>query len=108
MNILLQEANSVSLSWATVVGASSGFGGLAMGWGMHRQALRDLAKRFDAQEISQSDRDKAITLLTANVTALTEMSKSQQKQLDRLTDITDRMARYPVAASSRGTWESTS
>jgi hypothetical protein len=107
MNILLQAASGVSLSWATVVGTTSGFGGLAMGWGMHRQALRDLTKRFDVQESSQSDRDKAITLLTTNVTALTEMSKSQQKQLDRLTEITDRMAKYPVAGPSRGTWEST-
>jgi len=98
---------NVSFTLATLIGMASGFGGLAVGWGMHRQALKDLLKRFARHEGESDGRDKAIQLLTVNVTALTEMARESKEQMKRVNDILDRMATFPRGNNaSHGTWQS--
>jgi len=92
--------SSMSMGIATLIGMASGFGGLAAGWGMHRQALTDLLKRFNNHERESKGRDEAIKLLTVNVTVLTEMAKESKEQMKRVNEILDRMASFPRAGAA--------
>lgn len=94
----------VTFSIAALCAMGSGFGGIAVGWGMYRQAIKDLTSRMDKKDLSDEQRDKNITLLTTNIAALSTVSASQTTQLARLGDIIDRMATYPRGGSS-GTWQ---
>lgn len=93
------EPPTVSLGWSALVGMLSAFGGLAVGWGMHRQALRDLLDRFGRHESEAALRDTAIRFLTVNVTTLTEMARETKEQMKRVNDILDRFLSLPVQKS---------
>lgn len=91
-------------AFGTIMGMLSGFGGVMLGWGMHRQALKDLRISFDMHVVESKARDTAITLLTTNQAALTVLCAGLTKQGDRITAMLDRMASYPVAGAAQGTW----
>jgi hypothetical protein len=102
---MVVEPGNVSFSFATLIGAASGFGGLAVGWGMHRQALKDLAQKFDSHQKEADQRDKQIGLVTTNLATLTEVSRGNSEQIKMLHEIVMRMASFP-RGSMTGTWES--
>lgn len=90
-----QTSGNVSFSLAALIASISGFGGIAMGWGMYRQALNDLRQRMDRKDLADDERDRAISLLVSNISALSAVSTENAKQLERLASIIDRMATYP-------------
>lgn len=88
-------AGAAGVGWNAAFGIASGLGGLAVGWGMHRQALKDLSERFNRHEADDDEAHKQIALLTTTSAKLTEIVENQQKQMDRVNGILDQMASFP-------------